>query len=76
MLAFMLPVDNLANTKLCKKLKNMTETLAYGYSSEMSYQRLISLWSYPMNTNMTGFRGFSKIVGGVKCASEGQVLDQ
>ena len=30
----------------------MTETLAYGYSSE----------SFPMNTNMTGFRCFSKTV--------------
>ena len=38
-----------------KKLK-MTETLANGYSSDSIGE------SYPMNTNMKGFRCFSKIV--------------
>ena len=33
----------------------MTETLAHGYSSNITHE------SYPMNTNMRGFRWFSKI---------------
>ena len=34
----------------------MTETVAHGYSSESSGREL-----YPMNTNMTEFRWFSKV---------------
>ena len=58
----------------------MTETLAHGYSSEST--RPVS---YPMNTNMRGFRGFSKIVASLcfgrepqhwkgKKISQGQIL--
>ena len=52
-LTLMLLVADFTNTKWCKKLKKMTETLAYGYSSE-STQREIS-------NNMTGLRWFSKV---------------
>ena len=38
-----------------KKLLKMTETLAYG-----THIRVLSK-SYPINTNMTGFRRFPKI---------------
>ena len=55
-LTLMLLVANLADTKGCKKPEKMTETLANGYSSESTQRE-----SYPMNTNMTGFRWFSKI---------------
>ena len=46
-------VANLANINNVKNLE-MSETQAFGYSSE-STQR------YPINTNITGFRLFSKI---------------
>ena len=50
-LTLMLLVANLANTKSSKKINRITATLAHGYSSETT----------PVNTNMTGFRWFSKI---------------
>ena len=46
-LILMLLLANLANTRWCKE----PETWAHGYSSE----------SFPMNTNMTGFRCFLRI---------------
>ena len=52
----MLLVANLANTKWWKKHGKMTETQAYGYSSESA-----DSGSYPMNTNIKGLRWFSKI---------------
>ena len=36
----MLLVANLANTKICKKPRKITETLANGYSSESTRQEL------------------------------------
>ena len=39
--------------KIMQKSQKMVETLAYGYSSES-----ILSGSYPMNTNMAGFRRF------------------
>ena len=36
----MLLVAKLANTKRCKNLKKMTETLAHGYSSESTQREL------------------------------------
>ena len=35
-----MPVANLTNTKRCKNLKRMTETLAHGYSSESTQREL------------------------------------
>ena len=47
----MLLVTNLANTELCKNNnRKMTGTLAHG-----THLRVLSE-SFPMNTNMTGFR--------------------
>ena len=40
---------------MMQKFLKMTETLAHGYSSESTHQEL------PTNTNVTGFRRFSKI---------------
>ena len=57
LLSHMLLVAFLAKTKLCKNhVHNMIETLAYG-----TLLRVLSE-SFPMNTNVTGFRWFSKIV--------------
>ena len=53
----MLLMANLANTKLMQKTLKMTETLAHVYSSP----RVLSK-SFPVNTNMTGFRWFSKFL--------------
>ena len=39
-LTLMLLVANLANTKLCRKHKKITETLAHGYSSESTMREL------------------------------------
>ena len=50
-------VANLANTKWCEKSWKMTETLANGY-----WHMLVLTESFPMNTNMTGFRRFSKFL--------------
>ena len=44
-LTLMLLVAYLANTKLCKKNEKMTETLALGYSSESTQQKLS--YEYP-----------------------------
>ena len=38
-----------------KVMWKITETLAHWYSSESTHE------SYPMNTNMAGFRWFSKL---------------
>ena len=38
----------------------MTEALAHGHISERERERERERESYPMNTNMTGFRWFSK----------------
>ena len=54
-ITFRLLVANLANTKSSKNLKKMTETLAHG-----AHLRVLSE-SFPMNTNMTGFKYFSII---------------
>ena len=54
----MLLVANLAVTKLCKKTKKWTKPWQMG---TYMYLRVLSE-SYPMSTNMTGFRWFSKIV--------------
>ena len=51
-LTLMLVVAHFAITK---SLKRITETQAHGYSSDSTRE------SYPMNTNMTWFRWFSKI---------------
>ena len=40
----------------------MIETLAYGYLSESTQRE-----SYPINTNMTGFRWFPKIFAFLCC---------
>ena len=45
---------NLVNRKSCKKNGKMVEFLANGYSSDSTQQ------DFPMNTNMTGFRWYSK----------------
>ena len=50
----LLLVANLANTKWCKKPVKMTETLAHGIHLRVLCE------SFQMNTNMTGFRWFSK----------------
>ena len=65
LLTLMLLVANVANTKRCKKNPwKMTETLAliWEYSE-----------SYPMNTNMTGFRWLPKIFG--PCAEIASALE-
>ena len=52
----------------------MTETLANMYSSESTWHE-----SYSLNTNMTGFRWFSKIVvlrTKVASALEGLIISQ
>ena len=54
-LTFMLVVANLANTKWSQKPDKMTETLANG-----THLRVL-IKSFPMNTNMTGFRWVSQI---------------
>ena len=36
----MLLVTNLANTKRCERIRKMTETLAYGYSSDSTQWEL------------------------------------
>ena len=54
-LTLILLVANLANTKSCIKFKNLLKPCHMG-----TYLRVLSE-SYPMNTNMTGFRWFSKI---------------
>ena len=55
-------VTILANTKWCEKPTKMTETLVHGYMG--THLRALRVReSYPMNTNMTGFRWFSKIFG-------------
>ena len=52
LLTLRLLVTNLNNTNDAEKTqKQMTETLEHGWSSE----------SYPMNTNATGFKWFSKL---------------
>ena len=51
----MLPVANLANTKLCKKPAKLLKPWHTG-----THLRVLSE-SYPMNTNMTGFRWFSSL---------------
>ena len=52
----MLLLANFTYTKWHKKCWTMTETLAQRYSSESTRWEL-----NPMNTNMTGFRWFTKI---------------
>ena len=54
-LTHMLLVANLANTKWCWNLKKWLKPWQMG-----THLRVLSK-SYPMNTNMTGFRWFSKI---------------
>ena len=51
----MLLVANLANAKLCKKPEKWVKLLQMG-----THMKVLSE-SFPMNTNMTGFRCFSKI---------------
>ena len=45
-LTHMLLVANCANTKGCKKAKEMSETFACGYSSESSHQELSNKYQY------------------------------
>ena len=52
----MLLVANLANTKFCKNPRTSLETWRMGI-----HLRVLSE-SYSMNTNMAGFRFFSKIL--------------
>ena len=54
-LTLMLLVANSANTKLCKKPEKWVKLLQMG-----THMKVLSE-SFPMNTNMTGFRCFSKI---------------
>ena len=54
-LTLMLLVANLANTKWCKKTWKCLKPLQMG-----THLKVLSE-SFPMNTNMTGFRWFSKI---------------
>ena len=42
--------------KMMQKTRKMTENLAHGYSSEGTLSE-----GFPMNTNMTDFRWFSKV---------------
>ena len=42
----MLLVANLANTKYCKTPKNMTETLAHGYSYDNTQQELFNEYEH------------------------------
>ena len=54
-LTLMLLVPNLANTKWCKNPENLLKPWHM-----CTHLRVLSE-SYPMNTNMTGFRWFSKL---------------
>ena len=66
-LTLMLLLANLANTKLCKKNEKMTETLAYGYSSESTPQELSN--EYQHDRVYMGFKNLSVRVLWTKVAS-------